>query len=688
MTIGILGCLDGCGKINGSAQASSARGGGSRRTRYASVAIIVTATLLVAHVNAWAANPVSQEDVAAARLAFSYAGHNDWNGAESVAVRSPDALVYKLVRWLDLQRKNSGHSFEEITGFISENPSWPKQMALRQRAEDVMDPVPDNTLRDWFSRYAPLSPMAKIRYATLLYAGGDADKAKALMKDAWINGDFNDVDEKLALARVGPVLTGEDNIRRTDRLLWSGKDDQAARMLSRLPDDWRLLFEARLQFGLSASGADQSVERVPAELQNDPGLLFDRIRWYRKRGLDDAAIAIFQQAPSDLDHPEHWWTERQTIARDLLAAGDAKRALDLVADHRLKEGTAYTDAEFLAGWIALRFLKNPDVAFTHFYKLYDAAKLPLSLSRGAYWIGRAADAQGNPALAKQWYNKAVPFPLTYYGQLAAGEPGADSPPHPSPEPRADMASAAIFNRKELVRAVRLLTASGQDDAVRPFFTMLNDDAKTVSDHALVADLADEIGRADLDVAAAKQAARAGISLFRAGYPIVPLPRNAGAEQALLLAVTRQESAFDAHAISPTDARGLMQLEPGTAKLTAKNLQIAYSLPRLTGDPLYNVTLGQAYLDSLLSNFNGSYVLAIAAYNAGPCPHSSMARPVRRSARHERRCGRLDREYSIQRDPELRPARSGEPSGLPAAHRRPAACLLVRDRSEPLTANAR
>jgi soluble lytic murein transglycosylase len=89
------------------------------------------------------------------------------------------------------------------------------------------------------------------------------------------------------------------------------------------------------------------------------------------------------------------------------------------------------------------------------------------------------------------------------------------------------------------------------------------------------------------------------------------------EQPLVLAVVRQESGFDRAAVSRSDARGLMQLKPATAHDMAKALALPFSGDRLLTDQGYNLTLGQAYLGKLLDGFAGSYVLAIAAYNAGP-----------------------------------------------------------------------
>ncbi|MEI9985846.1 MAG: lytic transglycosylase domain-containing protein [Aliidongia sp.] len=226
---------------------------------------------------------------------------------------------------------------------------------------------------------------------------------------------------------------------------------------------------------------------------------------------------------------------------------------------------------------------------------------------------------------------------------------------------------------------------GEDDRLKVFLNALSEAAHSPADHALVADLAEEIGRPDLGVMAAKRASYVGVSLLRAGYPLVSMPRNAGAEQALLLALTRQESAFDLHAVSNAGARGLMQLMPGTAKTVAtKMLQLPYKEAKLTDDGTYNVTLGQAYMDSLLATFNGSYLLSIAAYNAGRAGSSSGSTPlaIRAHPMSMRSIGSSSIPFTETRNYVQRVLENL--SGLPVAHRQQIAGFLARDGYAPMT----
>jgi soluble lytic murein transglycosylase len=110
---------------------------------------------------------------------------------------------------------------------------------------------------------------------------------------------------------------------------------------------------------------------------------------------------------------------------------------------------------------------------------------------------------------------------------------------------------------------------------------------------------------------------AGIILPRAYFPLTGLEAGRAAGPAdLVMAIARRESEFDPAVVSPADARGLLQVLPGTGELVARRLGIDYHPSRLTTDPEFNALLGAAYLDGLIREF-GALPLVAAGYNAGP-----------------------------------------------------------------------
>lgn len=578
------------------------------------LAVITASTLL--GMSAAHAQALSTNDRRAYHAAFADAQKNNWKGAAREAASARDPLPREALHWLAIIRGANGASFGEITHFIVTHPNWPGQSALEEVAEEAMNGVPDGTLADWFATHPPITAAGKLRQADIWIANGRAEEAQARVRAVWVSNDFSAFDERSIYQRYHDVLRVEDHEQRLERLLWSSQVAAAQRMLPLVPPGPRAVAEARIALMTFAGNADTLIEGVPPENRDNAGLLYDRIRWRRLKNLDEGALDLLVIAPADQAHAAQWANERQIMARRALAMGRPDLAFRVAEQHQASSGQNFAELEFLSGWIALRFLHEPDVAYAHFVKLYDAGTLPITVARGAYWAGRAAEATGYHQLATAWFDTAAERFTTYYGQLAASMPSVTPAPAVR-EPQPSAVETNAFNRQELVRLTRDLAAAGADEIVTPFFRHLLERATTADQYMLMARLAREIDRPDLEVEAAKHASYAGVNLIAEGYPIPTLPKGGNVETPLLLAMTRQESAFAHEAVSRVGARGLMQLMPHTASLIAKALHLRFSQKRLTTDQRYNVTLGRAYLDQLLAEFSGSYVLAIAAYNAGP-----------------------------------------------------------------------
>jgi soluble lytic murein transglycosylase len=564
-------------------------------------------------------HPLRDHDVEAYKAAFKSANSNHWSEAKAEAARATDKILAKVIDWLYVVRATTDASFDTIAAFLERNPDWPKPEAVREHAEDAMpDDMPPGRVRRYFERFPPRSATGRIRYAEALLATGEERKGLELLRQAWINGNLGEKQAQIFLKKHRHQLRPEDNVARLDRLLWDGQERAAHAMLRRVDKGHAALGLARLQLQAMGGGVDYAIRRVPRELLSDPGLQFDRLRWRRRKGLDDEARAILMHPPADLVRPELWWQERAIQVHHAIAQGYVTDALRLAEHHGQKPGTsAYADAEWLAGWIALRQLREPALAFKHFANMTNAVRYPISRARGAYWEARALNAMGKTKEASADYAAAARYDTTYYGQLAALRLDPTSRPTlpPALHPTADQRDA--FNAREMVRVVRALGQLGEEDLKEVFIKRLGVLARTPEDAELVADLAIEQTRPDLAVRLARQTWHSEMPLTAHGYPVRPLPSAISAEGALVLAVIRQESAFDIRAVSSAGALGLMQLMPATAKKTANGLGISYATNRLTEDPDYNVRVGSAYLAKLLDDFGGNYVLALAAYNAGP-----------------------------------------------------------------------
>ncbi len=560
----------------------------------------------------------AESDAGSYRAALAAAMAGDWNGTQREASRGHDAALRTAVQWIAILR--GGGSFADDTAFMAQHSDWPNQTTVQERAEEASAGAPDDAVARALARCSiRRSPRPASCGSPDLVARSRSRLAGAtsLIRDLWIRGNFSKFDEKSLLQRYHSMLRPADHVARLDRLLWDGQEEQARRLYPLVSPDYVALAQARLALADLDSGGDRLVARVPAELQRDPGLTYERVRWRRRKEHYDEAIPLLPTAPKDATHADAWSVEREVLARFALAEGHAETAYKIAANHEATTGAHFSELEFLAGWIALRSLHRPDLAYDHFVRLYDGVKMPISVARGAYWSARAAEAMGYNQLAEAWYSTAAERITTYYGQLAAAHIGAPGAARiVEPRPRKD--EIAAFNAGELVRATRGLAELGADEYVRRLVRQLSDHARTPVDYALIARLATDLDRPDLAVAAAKDASYAGVTLLADGYPIAGAARRRlDRAPARAAPMTRQESAFDHDAVSSAGARGLMQLMPATAKRMASLLQMRFSLPRLTSDVRYNLTLGREYLRGLLDNFSGSYVLAVAAYNAGP-----------------------------------------------------------------------
>ena len=579
------------------------------------------AGLMLAGVGPAAARELSDNDLDLYRAAFRYAQQEHWSEAVERAAEPRERLPGKVIRWMDLARPRSGNSFQDIAAFIRANPTWPNQTGLLRQAEETMPAeLPAAEAVAWFEAHAPVSALGVGRYADALAARGQEGKAAALVRRFWADANFVTAEDEVAFRRrFAAMLQPKDHLARLDRVLWEHHTPAAQRLLPLVDDAHRALAEARLALADDEPGLEGALRRVPAEFQNEPGLAYERLRWRRHKENDAGALDILSHPPAELGRPALWWAERNAIVRRLLEKHNASAAYRLVLAHGLSEGQPLAEAEFLAGWLALRHLHQAGEALAHFQRMYGAVSSPMSRSRGAYWCGRAAEAQGDRKQAQDWYAKAAAFPTMFYGQLAASALGGERSLALPAEPAVSKDEAARFERRELVRVARILheiDPHDNADRVGLFLRRMIRDASTPADFVQLGRLAAELHQHDEAIFAAKQAFQSGVVLIGPGYPMLPLRHGGGVESGLVLALIRQESTFNTNIVSSAGARGLMQLMPATARMVARKLHLRPDDDRLTEDPDYNIQLGTTFIHDMIDSYGGSYLLAVAAYNAG------------------------------------------------------------------------
>jgi soluble lytic murein transglycosylase len=573
--------------------------------------------------------PVRAQDTGLAIVAAMH--DNRWADADELAATLPDPVAQKLVLYERLLSPGAGHP-AEIAAFMADNPDWPNQALLSRRLQEALAiEGDDRTVLEICARQKVRDTPSMLRCADADTNAGRAPDAAEVARQAWITGITDPAAEVSFLKLWGHTLTSADQWRRFDRLAWTDSGavgGPAWRQIARLDLAQRPAAEARLALRRDDPNVRTQLATLSTAARNEPSLMLERARWLRRANQDDEAQHLWlsagqaaeQAAPPD--RKPAFWTERDLLARRRLREGDPSGAYAIVDQSVQTAVGPKADAEFLAGFIALRRLGDLDAAARHFRALAGLSKAAITQGRAYYWLGRTADARHDAPAAHEAYTAAAAWPTTFYGQLAIralGESDADLADRIRAvhDPAWDPDRALAFLGRETTRAAALLVAWGEPRRARAFLLRLDDLAPDEVDRVLDARLADGFGMPDLAVAIARRAGQDGLMLPESGWPLAASPPAGPVEPALALGLIRQESNFDTEAASPVGARGLMQLMPATAQAVAKKLGEPASLTALSTDPAYNMRLGTSYLAGLLEQFNGSVPYAVAGYNAGP-----------------------------------------------------------------------
>lgn len=544
----------------------------------------------------------------------------DWASAAHIASAIRDPMASEIVTWLRL-RAGEG-DWSEYVEFLARNPDWPGLKRLRRASEGVMPRGLTSALvRAHFQAEPPQTGRGVLRLGAALKDIGRTGEARSAAIRAWVELSLNE-DEELALLRDYGGALARHHEERLDQLLWRGLTREAQRMLPRVSTGSQALAKARIALRRGSKGVDALITAVPRALQDHPGLAYERFIWrIKKERWDDAEAFLTEQtrAGAELGRPEYWAQRRRGFARRAMRRGAHQAAYLLAQQHQLtpQDGYAYADLEWLAGYISLRFFKKPEQALRHFRNFQAAVATPISLGRSGYWLGRAYEEAGRQVDAIKAYSLGATYQSSFYGQLSAERAGlpADSSLVGTSEPGSW--KGAAFLNSTVFRAGLLLHYADEPIFVRWFFSHMAETMTSV-DQSKLAQVALDIERPHAALRIAKEAAKSAHVIAAPYYPVTELA-HFGVEipPELAMAIARQESELNPAAISPVGARGLMQIMPATARRVAKQVGTEYSKARLTSDWRYNARLGIAYLSGLLEDYNGSIVLAAAAYNAGP-----------------------------------------------------------------------
>ena len=549
-----------------------------------------------------------------------------WSEAEKIARKSKNKIIYDFIKWRQLLTAGNQASFAIYKSFIDRNPDYPRIGRIKYLAEHKLSTKnysPDQIIK-WFNTNEVLSGYGRMILGESLIEIGNTVEGINKIKKGWITADLTKSELKFFRKKYKKYLSKEDNIKRADYLAWENKYWDLKRMIRYLPKDYQLLYTARQLLMSKSYGVDNAISKVPENMKNDPGLNYDRLKWRRKRGRVDSSLEILLNIKNTKEYmvrPDKWWKERSIISRSLIYKKQFTNAYKISSNHGMTDGPDFAEAEWMSGWIALTFLNDPMRAKDHFINFYENVGYPISLSRGAYWLGRSYEKLGDIEKSNFWYKDSAKYLTTYYGQLSHMKVYPDQKFSLDELMVVDKKYAENFNKSDLVKLVYLLNAIDKDKYTKHILRNLANKNISGGSEVLAAKLATDISRFDFSIQVSKLASYEKRFHNKYNYPVISTPNYINKrkipEAALILSIIRQESEFDLSAHSHAGAKGLMQLMPYTAKVVAKQAKLPYSKSRLTKDPEYNINLGSYYIAGLILEYDGSYPFAIAAYNAGP-----------------------------------------------------------------------
>ena len=568
----------------------------------------------------------SQKDYDIAKKSIQSMEKGQWTTALKNSKNAKDKSIYNFIQWRHLLTTGNQATFYDYMTFIQNNKHYPRISRIKYLAEQKLstDKISPKKIINWFGVDEPLSGYGMLVLGESFIQTGDSENGIALIKRGWITAELSRASIKSLSKKYKKYLDSKDYINRADYLAWENKYWDLKRMLPYLPKDYQLLYTARQILMSKSYGVDQAIKNVPQKFKNDAGLNHDRLKWRRKRGRIDSSLEILFSIKNNKDYlvrPDKWWVERAIMTRALIYKNKYETAYKVASQHSLDKGSKFAEAEWLSGWIALSFLNDPILAVDHFNNFYQNVSYPISLARGAYWLGRSYEKIGDKRQSEDWYREATKYLTTYYGQLAFLKINPSQNFELEEQANVKDEYRKYFYNKELVKITHLLNELNKDKYTKNILRHLANDNIASGSEILAAELATNISRYDFAIQVSKLASYEKRFHNTFNYPIISVPQYVNGrkipETAFILSLIRQESEFDMRANSHVGAQGLMQIMPYTAKLVAKQAKLPYSKSRLTSDPEYNINLGSHYIAGLILQYDGAYPFATAAYNAGP-----------------------------------------------------------------------
>jgi len=548
----------------------------------------------------------------------AFAKNIEFKKAISSLQKKHDILSQKLYIWLNVTENVKKFDIKKLINFTLSNSNWPSLYKFNNIIEEDIDKyLTAYEISKWLKKSPPKTYRGISNQTNAYLKLKGKLKAKTAINNFWLDAKLNRIETLKLSRKYKRLFNPSAHIDRLDNLLWEGRYKEAQYIFKLVDKDHRKIAKARIALGRSSYNVSKLLSKAPKNMKNNPGIIYDRVKWRRRKNKNIGAEEMLAAQPLNPPFAKLWWRERKILARRHIEKHEYSKAYKIISEHKLNNSVYATQAEWLQGWLALSFLNKPKLAYGHFEKFYQNVSSAISRARAAYWLARADEAMGNKISSQNWDNLAAQFPSTFYGQLSSKKINIEVNQNNFLDHETSTIERYIFNRNELVGAIKILANIGLKKYTDPFFAKLFINSTDRSDYILIAKLAKNIDYLKFSVEANKKIQKKlGEFLFTEGFPTLKTRISYMPEKALINAIIYRESMFDDHARSYIGARGLMQLMPSTARMVSKSMHLRYSKRKLTENPNYNVKIGSAHLAKLIKRYDGYYPLAIAAYNAG------------------------------------------------------------------------
>lgn len=557
---------------------------------------------------------------------------------QAAAGTSPvDPVASRLTVWLSLVGSSHG-SAQEYADFLNTRPVWPRWQLLKLRMQQALAEEQDPAILSRLCREEPLTYGPALAQCQGQVGASDAALSKKLAAEAhqaWMNGNDTPKGANALTGAFPQAITPAASWLRFEREEKAGLLSAARQTMAYVSPARQPLAQARVALRAGDVSAESRVASLNSADASDPSLILDFARWLRLQKRYDDALALWKSKGLQAEastHQASFWRERDALAREFLLLGQNEQAFFLANDGA-SSGSSHLDAEFLSGWIALQKQNAPTVAEPFFRHLASSSSL-ITKSRGFYWLGRVHRAVHDEATAESDFRQATSYPGTFYGQMAAAELADNKATLLTPteipddvprrlkadhDPSVATAETVRLSGSDLAQAAQILVSWGDRPHARDFLALLRQQLVTLPDKLALSSLALQLNLPDISVAMARDVGREGVFLLHAGWPQPYAPPSSSLPPGLVLGLMRQESNFNADAVSSSNAIGLMQLKPSTAGDMVRAAGLSASAATANGlhDPNNNMRLGMAYLVHLQDRFGGVVPYIAAAYNGGP-----------------------------------------------------------------------